>query len=146
LKNKEIGGMYYAVVAAHELGHNLGAHHDGLTLNNGGDIYSQNCNAADNFLMTASLGTNPNNLLNSLKLSSCSVNSIKSVILSSGFGSVASNAACLTNVVTSEPTDYLTQNMLPGQYFTANDQCNQAYGGTFCQVYVLIHFQYLIQV
>ena len=79
MKKIEIGGMYYAVVAAHELGHNLGANHDGLTATNGGDIYSQNCNAADNYLMTASLGTNPNNLLNNLKLSSCSVLSIKNI-------------------------------------------------------------------
>ena len=136
--------MYYAVVAAHELGHNLGANHDGLTATNGGDIYSQNCNAADNYLMTASLGTNPNNLLNNLKLSSCSVLSIKNIILSNTYTSVASNAACLTNVVSSAPTDYLTQNLLPGQYFTANDQCNQVYGGPLCQVnsYISIFFNY----
>jgi len=130
--------MYYAVVAAHELGHNLGAHHDGSTTNNGGDIYSQNCNPADNYLMTPSLGSYQNNLLNNLKLSSCSVLSIKSIILSSTYTSVASNAACLTNVVSTQPTDYLTQNVLPGQYLTANDQCNQVYGGPLCQVNIFI--------
>jgi hypothetical protein len=135
--------MYYAVVAAHELGHNLGARHDGLTATNGGDDFTQNCNAADNYLMTASLGTYSNNLLNNLKLSSCSVLSIKSIILSNTYTSVASNAACLTNVVSSQPTDYLTQNLLPGQYFTANDQCNQVYGGPLCQVKSL-YFNILI--
>jgi hypothetical protein len=130
--------MYYAVVAAHELGHNLGAHHDGSTANNGGDIYSQNCNPADNYLMTPSLGSYQNNLLNNLKLSSCSVLSIKSIILSSTYTSVASNAACLTNVVSTQPTDYLTENVLPGQYLTANDQCNQVYGGPLCQVNIFI--------
>ena len=131
--------MYYAVVAAHELGHNLGAHHDGTTPTNGGDIYSQNCNPADNYLMTPSLGSYQNNLLNNLKLSSCSVLSIKNIILSNTYTSVASNAACLTNVVSSQPTDYLTQNVLPGQYLTANDQCNQVYGGPLCQVNIFIN-------
>jgi hypothetical protein len=135
--------MYFAVVAAHELGHNLGARHDGLAATNGGDDFTQNCNAADNYLMTASLGTYPNNLINNLKLSSCSVLSIKSIILSNTYTSVTSNAACLTNVASSQPNDYLTQNLLPGQYFTANDQCNQVYGGPLCQVKSL-YFNILI--
>ena len=46
----------------------------------------------------------------------------KSIILSNTYTSVTSNAACLTNVASSQPTDYLTQNLLPGQYFTANEK------------------------
>ena len=52
------------------------------------------------------------------------------------YSAVASNAQCLTNVLGSQPTDYLTQNLMPGQFFTANDQCQMVYGSSsgLCQV------------
>lgn len=114
----------------------MGAYHDGLSQSNGGDIYTSGCAASDNYIMTASLGSFPTNLVNNLKFSSCSIASIKNNILASGLTSVGQNFVCLTNIVSSEPTDYLTNNTLPGQFFTANDQCQMIYGsnGSFCQV------------
>lgn len=117
----------------------MGAYHDGLNQLNGGDLYSQFCLASDNYLMTASLGTFTTNLVNNLKLSSCSVNSIKNNLLTNAFTSVGQNALCLTNIVTDTSTDYLVANLLPGQFFTANDQCKMVYGSnsSFCQVIYL---------
>lgn len=114
----------------------LGAYHDGLNELNGGDIYSKFCSASDNYLMTAILGVFTTNLVNNLRLSSCSINSIKNNLLTSGLSAVGQNALCLTNVVGTQPTDYLVANSLPGQSFTANDQCKMVYGSnsSFCQV------------
>ncbi len=68
-------------VAAHELAHNLGSAHDGDS-----DSISSQCSASDYYLMTPTVFVNtlPSSALNQLQMSSCSITSIKTVILSNG--------------------------------------------------------------
>lgn len=49
---------------------------------------------------------------------------------------MSTNGQCLTDFSGNAPYDYLINGNVPGQFFTANDQCKQIYGtssGT-CQV------------
>ena len=56
----------------------LGAIHDG-------DPSATSCSAANNNIMTPVIGQNPNNLVNYLYFSSCSITSIKTLLLGSSF-------------------------------------------------------------
>jgi hypothetical protein len=45
-------------------------------------------------------------------------------------------ASCLANIPGSSNSTVFTNNILPGQFITADDQCKQIYGSTasFCHV------------
>ena len=63
-------------VTAHEIGHNLGAGHDGESA-----APYNSCPTTDNHIMTPSIGVHTSNLLNVLRFSSCSLVAFKSVLL-----------------------------------------------------------------
>ncbi len=121
-------------IVAHELGHNLGAVHDGLW----GESSSA-CPESDNFIMTPGLGTFRKNLDNLFRFSTCSLNAFKAVLLTENKKSVSERAACLVNNPSIGAKDvFNTYNKLPGQSLTADDQCKMIYGKTasFCHVRV----------
>ena len=49
---------------------------------------------------------------------------------------LSEQASCLTDSVSQSPFDFLTGNILPGQVFTADDQCRMIFGNgsSFCRV------------
>ncbi len=119
-------------IVAHELGHNLGALNDGLW----GESSSA-CPESDNFIMTSGFGTFKKNLENLFKFSSCSLNNIKAALLTENKKSATEKASCLVNNPSYETIDLVNiDNKLPGQSFTADDQCKMIYGKTasFCHV------------
>ena len=70
--------FFYSIkVVAHELGHNLGSYHDGLTT----DPFAINCPASLNYIMTPGIGVYTTNVLNFFKFSSCSVAAFKNNLL-----------------------------------------------------------------
>ena len=75
---EETGGFRTVNVVAHELGHNLGSFHDGVTT----DPFAVNCDQTQNYIMTPGIGVYKTNLLNMFKFSSCSVAAFKNTLLS----------------------------------------------------------------
>ena len=75
--SEEIGGLYYANVAAHELGHCLGSQHDGLS------PYAVNCPAGLNYIMTPGALVQTSFFANQVLFSSCSISQFKQGLLSS---------------------------------------------------------------
>jgi len=62
----------------------LGSYHDGTADGvSKNDSFALSCNASENYLMTSGIGVYQDNLLNNLKLSSCSILSLKRTISSS---------------------------------------------------------------
>lgn len=122
------GGFSTIGVSAHEIGHNLNALHDGES------GISAFCPASDNFLMTPGIGNFQNNLQNLLRFSSCSINAFKDYLLENGNSVVRERASCLKNVPANNALNVYIEDRLPGQAFTADDQCKMIFGSTasFC--------------
>lgn len=78
---EEVGGFFYVSVLTHEIGHNLGAYHDGDSANS----ISVECSPNDNYLMTPKIGTQSNNTNNQFRFSPCSVTLIKQTLLEDDF-------------------------------------------------------------
>ncbi|XP_023932197.1 mucin-5AC [Lingula anatina] len=120
--NEDFGGFKSITVCAHELGHNLGAWHDG-TIDGTGD----SCPASDQFIMAPSVGaTSALTHLNPYYFSSCSIEYFRRRInyLNSN------NINCLLNAAVhfndSEWDAYM--NLPPGQRYPPHEQCRQIYG------------------
>ena len=84
--------------------------------------------------------TEPSRDLNSrnlLRLSSCSIKKLKSILLTEDKRSVSFKGICLKNIPSQIPIE-LTQTdyHYPGQIWNADDQCKLVYGvnSTFCRV------------
>jgi len=108
--------------AAHELGHNLGAQHDGSST-------SVNCSASLNYLMTPNIGAYATNLQNLYMFSNCSINNFKTKFLSANKSVILTGGKCLTNLPVSTLSSYFnTSTYLPGQLYGIEDQCQMLYG------------------
>ncbi|XP_069108286.1 uncharacterized protein [Argopecten irradians] len=110
-------------VAAHELGHNLGADHDQ-------DMNA--CLSSDSFIMAPSLGNGPDNARdNPWKFSSCSTTYFETYIATLG------SQSCLLTLSTDHDPTALTpyDQEIPGQVTTADDQCvrDQGTGSYLCR-------------
>ncbi|KAL3875288.1 hypothetical protein ACJMK2_038210 [Sinanodonta woodiana] len=117
--------MLTVLTAAHELGHNLGADHDG-------EGEGLACRADDNFLMspTAHLFQESKRYFrNPWVFSNCSVESFKRTL---------PGKTCLTNVGEFYDGDefWTFMQALPGEVFSSNEQCEFAlgHGSRFCGV------------
>ncbi len=105
----------------------LGALHDEYT----------SCPGSDSYLMSTQISEN--NLVNLYKFSPCSINQFKYSLLKFDRRSVSMLGKCLANnpTVDEEIKSLKIDNkLLPGQAFTADDQCKMIFGSTasFCHV------------
>ncbi|CAE1308335.1 unnamed protein product [Acanthosepion pharaonis] len=107
------GNFQSAGVAAHELGHSLGAHHDGVSDN-------KDCSALHNYIMSPNEYNDEQTRYNYMYLSKCSIRQIKKVLRSG-------NAECLFD----KPRNIYTYDLRkypPGRSYSANEQCKMIYG------------------
>ena len=78
-----------------------------------------------------------NNPLNLLKFSRCSIEQFKLALLNNELNGASKMAQCLINVpAVSTAEESFVKDFLPGQIWTADDQCKMIYGpkASFCQV------------
>ncbi|CAF0922549.1 unnamed protein product, partial [Brachionus calyciflorus] len=116
--SEDFGGFSNSITIAHEIGHNLGAIHDG----------EAGCFASDNYIMTPILNAQPPQT-NFYKFSSCSISQFKATLLNAQLNGAKSNAQCLTNTPSSFPIESsLADISLPGLIWNANDQCRMQFG------------------
>ncbi|GAB1598405.1 A disintegrin and metalloproteinase with thrombospondin motifs 16-like [Argonauta hians] len=107
------GKYQSAGVAAHELGHSLGAFHDG---------YMDNapCPAEHNYIMTPVEQSNVDGKLNYMYLSQCSIKQISQVL-----------SKATSECVFDKPVKLLEYNLQakpPGRRFTPDQQCSMVFG------------------
>ncbi|ESN99470.1 hypothetical protein HELRODRAFT_163020 [Helobdella robusta] len=116
--NKDFGQYATIETASHEIGHNLGAWHDGS---------NNTCGASDQFIMSPAPGSLTNQTFNNpFTFSQCSINYFRNYIAKLDQG----NNNCLLNEAFDvEPTDqagFLQQ--YPGQKYSVDKQCQLLYG------------------
>ncbi|KAI3384803.1 hypothetical protein SNEBB_006341 [Seison nebaliae] len=126
------GGLFSAISAAHELGHVLGAVHDGEEDGRG---ISKKCSASDNYIMTPIRGQFDNKL-NQWKFSECSIAIIKKNLLN-GEKKLKSNLGCLKLMDTEDTSvaHYEVKDELENEFLSATQQCQQYYNSEslYCQ-------------
>ncbi|XP_021338922.1 A disintegrin and metalloproteinase with thrombospondin motifs 18-like [Mizuhopecten yessoensis] len=113
---EEHGGFGSILTATHEIGHSLGAYHDG---------HNNSCAGEDNFIMTPIGGSaTPSNALNPFHFSECSEDAFDNLI------DALPRSHCLTDETDTydqeEFESYLTQKA--GQLYGPNQQCRQHLG------------------
>ncbi|XP_046553728.1 A disintegrin and metalloproteinase with thrombospondin motifs 6-like isoform X4 [Haliotis rubra] len=116
---EDIGGFQCIDTAAHELGHGLGAKHDGD---------GNNCKPSDRFIMSGgSYKTTDQNERNPWFFSSCSVDYFRNLLAS--LSRTSTGIQCITNAlpVTNVPD---TSSVLPGQLYNPNQQCQMIHGAS----------------
>lgn len=118
--NKEFGQYGSITTGAHELGHNVGALHDGQR-NEDGPL--NECSSNNQFIMAISPQTlSPSNFDNAFRFSHCSIRSFNEYInrLNNEDRNCLAERSDLPTV---------TDNSLsPGQQYSADEQCQQLYG------------------
>nr|XP_033322992.1 venom metalloproteinase 3-like [Megalopta genalis]XP_033322993.1 venom metalloproteinase 3-like [Megalopta genalis] len=107
------GGFSGIIPVAHELGHLLGAHHDGTAED------SKTCLPNDGYLMTGSLMLSEHQF----KWSNCSINALHRFL--SG-----DEAKCLYDA---PPKAIAIRRLMPGKLMSLDDQCRKVYGGPACK-------------
>jgi hypothetical protein len=125
---EEVGGFSSVGTVTHELGHNLGANHDGIV------NLSEECSADSNYIMTPNIGLNQNDLYNLQHFSLCSKRQIKELLLTNNTH-VSGEAQCLFKLpVENLLLENQVNGTLPGQLWSADEQCKMIYGktATFC--------------
>ncbi|XP_076748746.1 A disintegrin and metalloproteinase with thrombospondin motifs like [Xylocopa sonorina] len=106
------GGFSGVLPTAHELGHLLGAHHDGTSKD------AANCSADNNNIMSDTLVFS----VNEFQWSNCSANSFHKFLSED-------RAKCLYN---EPPKATAIRRILPGKLMSLDDQCRKSYGGEAC--------------
>uniref|UniRef100_A0A0B6Z6Y3 Peptidase M12B domain-containing protein n=1 Tax=Arion vulgaris TaxID=1028688 RepID=A0A0B6Z6Y3_9EUPU len=117
---QDFGGLQAVHTATHELGHSLSAEHDG----------SDNfCRAADRYIMSPGGYTvTESNKLNYWIFSFCSINSFSTYI--DDILRTPSGIGCLTQQLPTSSDVPDVSDRLPGQEYTADDQCRMLYGNS----------------
>ncbi|KJH53447.1 reprolysin family zinc metalloprotease [Dictyocaulus viviparus] len=117
---EDIGAAATAVVVAHELGHSLGAFHDG-------NLESKECLSSENFLMATTVsGTEDDELFaHSRVMSPCSLRNIENKLNTSSFD-------CVRKIHHSNPKlrnkSSIELPQTPGERFGLRQQCQIAFG------------------
>lgn len=126
---EDIGGFINSLVIAHEIGHGLGAFHDGIIGS------TDRCPINNKDIMSPSIGGG-----SSYRFSSCSISMFKSTLLTSNLNSVASNAQCLLNKAKETAEVSRIADTLPGEFYSPDDTCRMIYGpeASFCRVRLFI--------
>ena len=115
---EDLGGFQCVKTAAHELGHNMGAKHDG----NG-----NNCNVQDAYIMSSSdHHYTESNKLNGWRFSACSVNYFN--IFFTETLRTTGGSRCLYQTETISREVPSVASLLPGQFYGADEQCRQIFG------------------
>ncbi|XP_052792307.1 uncharacterized protein LOC128226462 isoform X3 [Mya arenaria] len=121
--NEDHFGAVLATIAAHELGHNLGAQHDG-TVDGNGEL----CSSDDAYVMAPSFGVSSDEIknLHRFSFSSCSIDYFTAYITT--FNTDGENCLATRNVNynTSDLDPYLGD--LAGQVYTPDQQCEYLEG------------------
>ncbi|XP_060590833.1 metalloprotease mig-17-like isoform X2 [Ruditapes philippinarum] len=118
---QDVGDFKSAGVITHELGHSLGATHDGEGINH-------KCPADKNYIMAPQNSHEQDVSRNVFYFSPCSMRQLKEFIMSS-------RSQCLLNV----PMGTITHDLVktpPGKIFDKNEQCAMAFGSSsmFCEI------------
>ncbi|XP_013406579.1 A disintegrin and metalloproteinase with thrombospondin motifs 3 [Lingula anatina] len=110
------GGFSSFITAAHELGHNLGSHHDGSYSSS---YDNRACSASAGNIMAPSAGSS--NPTNGYYFSACSIAEFKKGL---------ADACCLVDTGTyGNAAEYNSHTQhLPGQLYSATEQCRMLYG------------------
>jgi hypothetical protein len=111
---EENGGLSSAGTAVHELGHSLGAKHDG---EDGNSV----CPSVDNFIMAPGNTADKKVLKNVFRFSRCTIREFK-ILLSSA------DAACLFDTRPPQVNNRLVST--PGQVMSPDQQCQDVFGPT----------------
>ncbi|XP_046380184.2 uncharacterized protein LOC124151650 isoform X4 [Haliotis rufescens] len=114
---EDVGGFQCVDTAAHELGHGLGAKHDGD---------GNNCKANDRFIMSGgSYKTNTENERNPWFFSTCSVDYFRTLI--SSLSRTSNGIQCLTSALPVESVPDIGS-VNPGQLYNPDQQCQMTHG------------------
>ncbi|XP_031838238.2 A disintegrin and metalloproteinase with thrombospondin motifs like [Nomia melanderi] len=107
------GGFSGIIPVAHELGHLLGAHHDGTTND------TKKCPASDGYMMTGTLQLSENQF----KWSICSIRALQKFLSED-------TAKCLYD---EPPKATAIRRLMPGKLMSLDSQCKKVYGGIACK-------------
>ncbi|ESO97868.1 hypothetical protein LOTGIDRAFT_152975 [Lottia gigantea] len=112
------GGYQCTETAAHELGHSLGAKHDGMSIM---------CSDSDRYIMTAgSYRSTPQTKTNPWKFSSCSIEYFRDRL--ARVARTSRGRQCLYNSISKSSNIPEVSKTLPGQLHTPDQICQQIYG------------------
>ncbi|XP_050409851.2 zinc metalloproteinase-disintegrin-like MTP4 isoform X2 [Patella vulgata] len=113
------GGYQCVETATHELGHSLGAKHDGVT---------SGCKDSDRYIMTAgSYDHTPTTRTNPWKFSTCSVSYFRNTLKT--IAATSRGRQCLSLALASSKIPDVT-NIMPGQLSTPDQTCQHIYGSS----------------
>jgi len=115
---EDMGGFQCVKTAAHELGHNMGAKHDGD---------GNNCDYLDGYIMSpGNHNYTERNKLNGWRFSACSVNYFN--IFFTETLKTPGGSRCLYQTETIRSEVPSVASLMPGQIYGADEQCRQIFG------------------
>ena len=115
---EDMGGFQCVKTAAHELGHNMGAKHDGD---------GNNCDYLDGYIMSpGNHNYTERNKLNGWRFSACSVNYFNTFFTKTLKTPGGSRCLYQTETIRSEVPSVAS--LMPGQIYGADEQCRQIFG------------------
>ena len=117
---EDLGGFQCVKTATHELGHNMGAKHDGA---------GNNCDYQDGYIMSpGNHNYTESNKLNGWRFSTCSVNYFNTFFTETLKTPEGSRCLYQTETIRSEVPSVAS--LMPGQIYGADEQCRQIFGSS----------------